>query len=146
MSNLDTALLIVLCLNAFLFMGQVALLSINPGAAHYFNCKDTTIGQLEASNCQSASYSINDQNPGSKLPEGQSGVSATTGNIFTDTFAAAKSWLLDSTGLSYVITILSAPTSMLKMMGLPTAFSFAVGVIWYGLTFFFIVAWLVARL
>jgi len=145
MSNLTNALAIVLAINVMMFLGQSAILSMDSEAGTFYNCEGTIIGGFEQSACANSEYLLNDADSASLLPEGAQSVNPETGNIFTDAFSGIKTWLLDSTGLSYLVNILSAPTNFLKMMGLPSAFSFAVGALWYGLTLFLIVGFLFGR-
>lgn len=146
MSFLTRILLIVLGINAMLMLGQAAVLEINPsGAPVFFDCQGTIFGELEQNGCTTGTYVLNDTTPTSLLPSGETSVSPTTGNIFTDGFTALKNWLLTSTGLGYVTSILGAPSNFLKMMGLPPVFSFVVGALWYGLTLFLIIAFLIGR-
>ena len=146
MSNLTMGLVVVLAINVVMFIGQAAILEINPEGPVLYHCNGTILGALEQTGCSNqGSYVLDDTDPANRLPSGEGSVSPTTGNIFTDAFTAAKSWLLDTMGLSYVVSLLGAPMSFLESLGLPSAFSFAVGAMWYGLTLFLIVAFLLGR-
>ena len=144
MSNLTNALAIVLGINALLFLSQVAVLELDSSAGTFYNCEGTILAEFEQGNCTNANYVL-DNNPIDLLPSGSSSVNPDTGNIFTDGFSAIKNWFLDITGVSYIIAIVSAPYNLLKVMGLPSAFAFAVGGLWYGLTLFLIIAFMFGR-
>lgn len=145
MSNLTSALILVLAVNVVMFLGQAAILEINPEGSRFYNCEGSILATLDQGNCTAGTYVLDDTDPAGRLPSGESSVSPETGNVFTDAFTAAKSWFLDSLGLSYLVAILAAPVSFLSAIGLPSAFSFAVGVLWYGVTLFLIVAFILGR-
>lgn len=146
MSNLTTALIIVLSINAMLFLGQAAALNIAADAPTFYNCQGTIFGQIEQQGCQNTSlYLLNDTNPSSVLPSGESSVSPETGNIFTDAFTSIKSFFIDTLGLGYLVAIVSAPSNLLKGLGLPSEFSFAVGALWYLTTLFLVIAFFWGR-
>lgn len=146
MAELGNALAIVLSINALLFLGQVAALEMNPeGPVQFYNCQGSILGQLETGSCAGPTYILNDTNPSNLLPSQGSQIQISNGNIFTDTFSAAISWLTQTTGLNYLYQIVSAPSNFLKALGLPQQFSFAIGALWYGFTFFLIVAYIMGR-
>jgi hypothetical protein len=145
MASLGTVLAIVLGVNIMLWMGQVAVLNLNPSGPTFYSCKDSMIGSFEASNCQSSNYVLNDANVTSQLPTGGSTINVGNGNVFTDTFSAISSWFTRSTGINYVYNILAAPANFLKAIGVPDEFSFAVGAFWYGFTLLVIVAFFFGR-
>lgn len=146
MSNLTTALIIVLSINCMLFLGQYAILQVSADAPNFYNCEGTIFGQIESQGCRnSTNYQLNDSNPASRLPGGATGVDPTTGNIFTDAFTSIKSFFINTLGLGYIVEILSAPSNFLKALGMPGAFSFAVGALWYGTTLFLIIAFFWGR-
>lgn len=145
MSNLTTGIAVMLGIQVMLFLAQIAITEIGGNEDVFYNCKDTIIGSFESQNCQGSSYLLNDTNPASLLPTGETSVNPETGNIFTDAFTGLKSWFLDSTGLSYLVNFLSAPSTLLKSMGLPSSFNFAVSALWYGIMLFLIIAFLFGR-
>lgn len=146
--DLTTALIVVLSINAFLFLGQMAVNHVADDTAPvYYNCEGSLIGTFEASHCSTGQYDLTGQDPSGMLPSKSTGlsVSAGSGNIITDSFISAQNWLLDKTGASYIFSILVAPANFLKAIGLPSEFAFAVGAIWYGVTLFLIVSWIMWR-
>lgn len=142
---LFNALAIVLGINIMMFLAQAAILDLDSDAGVFYNCEGTILAEFEKGNCESDAYLLTDDDPSNNFPSGATSVNPDTGNIFTDGFSGIKGWLFESTGLSYVVAILSAPSSILKAMGLPSAFSFAVGALWYGLTFLLIIAFAFGR-
>lgn len=123
--NLVGNLLIVISINMMLFFGQVAVSEINPDSTEFFNYKGSPLSTFDNGN-----YTIN-SNVTDKLPSTTSGVSPTTGNIFTDTVSTFKGWLLDTTGLNYVMIWFNALPNFLKAIHLPVAFAFGIGVLWH---------------
>lgn len=145
-STLTYAFMIVISINACLWLGQVAMLDINPDATEYITCEGTALGTVEANNCQiQGSYYLTDEDPTTRLPSSESSISPTTGNIFTDSFTAIKNWFLETTGLSYLVQVLSAPSNFLKAIGVPSEISFAFGGLWYLITLFLIIAFFTGR-
>jgi hypothetical protein len=139
MGNNTTALVIVLSINVMLFLGQAASLSLNPAGTKYYNNAGTLISDFDNGN-----YTV-PNDPNNLIPSGESSVNAETGNIFTDTFTTARSWILEKTGLGYLVNLLGAPANFLKAIGLPDVFAWGVGSMWYGVTLFFIVSWIMGR-
>jgi hypothetical protein len=139
MKEIVFLLLLVLCVDGFLFMGQTIVLDINPDAQRFYNYEGTLIKDNDAGN-----YTLN-EDVTAKLPTGTASVSPDTGNFFTDIFATAKNWLLESTGLSYVLAIVNALPNFLKILGLPSIFVFIVGSIWHTFTIFLFVLLLLGK-
>jgi len=145
MANITSALLIVLGINVIMFLAQTAILDLDSEGTSFYNCEGSIIAGFDKNNCTTSLYVLNDDDPKSVLPTGAKSVDPDTGNIFTDAFTGVKTWLLDSTGISYLTNMLSAPTNILKAIGVPSAFSFAIGALWYGITLFLLVAFLFGR-
>jgi len=148
MANLGAVLITVLCVNALLFLGQVAVMDLNPDGPNFYNCTDSLIGGFETNNCaDSTVYVLNDGggNITGQLPTGAGTITIASGNIFTDTFSAIANWFAQSTGLRYLYNLVAAPANFLKALNLPSEFSFAIAVIWYGFTIFIIAAFFFGR-
>ena len=145
MAELGNVLAVVLAVNAMLFLGQIAALEMNPEGPQFYNCAENILGGFEASNCATDVYVLNDADPSGQLPSSGSEIEVDSGNVFTDTFSAAVSWFTGATGLTYLYNVLSAPSNFLKAIGLPDAFAFAVGAMWYGFTLLTIVAFVLGR-
>lgn len=137
MGSLMNALIIVLCINALMMITQTAVLDINPANIFY----NGTGGIIET-------YNIDTADPKSELPGGSGDqVEGDTGffSVVTDLFSSFTSWLLDTTGLSSVISILKAPYNYLKAFGLPIEFVNIIGTLWYIITFVLLVLVLLQR-
>jgi hypothetical protein len=143
-NTLTWFLTVVLAVNVALFLGQTAIIELG-GQDNFYNCQGTIIGQLEQSGCSGSSFVLNNTNPSSRLPSGETSVNPETGNVFTDAFTGVKNWFIQDLGLGYLMAILGAPSNVLQAMGLPEAISFILGAFWYGLTLFLIVAFLFGR-
>lgn len=143
MGNLTTALIIVMAINTVMFITQFAILDINPSASQFYKCSDSTmLSAIERNACQQDNYSINYDNINSQIPNTGTEVSSATGNIFTDTFSAMRTWLLDSLGLSYIIDIVKAPYTFVRILLVPPEIAFIIAGFWYALTFFLFVNWI----
>jgi len=134
--SLTSALTIVLSINMLLWFGQIAVYELNPEGSTFFHNKDTLLDKYDAGN-----YTLDD-NAVDQLPSSESSVSVTTGNIFSDLFTTVKNWFLDSTGFSYILNVLSAPMSFLRVINLPQQFAFGIGAMWYGITLFLVIAFI----
>lgn len=139
MKEIVFLLLLVLSVDGFLFMGQTAVNDINPGSAQFYDYDGSLVKDNDVGN-----YTINEDISG-KLPTGTASVSPDTGNFFTDIFATAKNWLLETTGLGYILAIVNALPNFLKALALPSIFVFVVGSIWHTFTLFLIVLLLLGR-
>lgn len=144
MGNLTVALMFVLILNVFMFLGQASILELNPGAGTFFTNEGQLLDEFDK-NSGTGEPVLDTDGTYSNLPSGEGDVSPTTGNFFTDVFKSTKSWLGKKTGLAYLFGIVSAPYNLLKAIGLPNSFTFAIGSLWYGITFFLIVAFIIGR-
>jgi len=146
MTNLTSALIIVLAINMMLFLGQYAVLEMNSEASMVYDCGGGMVGNFDQNACSSGVYVLADNDPLNDLPDVASSVSPETGAVYTDAYTGVKGWLVETTGLGYLIEILSAPSNLLKSI-LPSApaFVFAIGFLWYGITLFLIVAFLFGR-
>jgi len=136
----------ILCINAMMFMGQISLLGVNPSGTEYMTCQGNLIGQLETSGCTvPGQYILNDSNPSGVLPSGQTAVDPNTGFQYTDSFTGIKGFFMNTLGLGYVVQVLSAPYNFLQALGLPQAYRFIIGSLWYAFTLFLIVGYFFGR-
>lgn len=144
MGSLSNALLIVLSINVLLFLGQVAIININPdNSAIFYNPKGSLICEFESTKClTNGSYIIDETDPSSRLPSSTGSVNIETGNVFTDTWTVIKNWLLDTLGLGYLFMMLSGPYTFLKVLQLPPEIYWSLGSLWYGFTLFLVINWL----
>lgn len=139
--TLGTILAIILGVNVVFFLLSTAIVKVNPDAANFYNCEGSIIGKLESQNCKGATHYLNDTDPAANLPSSQGSISPETGNIFTDIWTMSKNWLLEKTGLGYLLEILGGPSTLMKTLHFDPDLTFAIGVLWYGFTLFIIVSW-----
>lgn len=145
MGNLTNALIIVMAINAVLFMGKVSIMEINPtNTGYHYDCNGNVLSQFERNGCNNAtSYgliNVNNNSISSQLPSNPTIIDS-IGQFFTDIYSSVRNWLLDSLGLSYVLAVLTAPSDFLSMTGLPESFVWVISAFWYGITLFLIVNW-----
>lgn len=139
MGNNSVALVIVLSINVMMFLGQAAAISMNPSGTVFYNNEGSLLSDFDRGN-----YTV-PNDPNDLIPTGEASVNPETGNIFTDTFSATRSWILETTGLGYLVNLLGAPAQFLYSIGLPAAFAWAVGAMWYAFTLFVIVSFILGR-
>lgn len=145
MGELFTALAVVLSINALMVLAQISVIAMNPAAAQFYNCQGDLLGLMDANDCQAATYAMNDTNPTSFLPSQGGEIQIDSGAAYTDTSASANTWLSGGKGLNYLNTIVSTPKNMLVAIGVPGPFAFVVGTLWYLLTVFLIVGFVLGR-
>lgn len=138
-------LLLVLCVDGFLFMGQLAVNDTFPGAQQFYGYQ----GSLVQANDIDGNFTLT-EDVVNKLPTGTTAVSPDNdGNFFTDIFSTAKNWLVDNvletTGVKYILAIVNAVPNFLKVLGLPREFVFIVGSIWHSFTIFMIALLIMGR-
>jgi len=135
------ALLIILAIDVVFFLGQESLHNINPDG--------TQFSTAHLINSYGNNYTINPDDVSLELPDVEGSINVETGNIFTDSFTAIKTWFSDTTGLTYLKNFVGAPVTFLNAI-LPDEnykmFIFAIAGLWYGLTLFVIVAFAIGRL
>jgi len=130
-----TWIIFVVLLDAFLFMGQLAITEINPETGTRFFDIDASLTKGQDA---SGNYTLNPFNM-SQLPSGEDSVSPETGNIFTDIFASIKSWIADTTGISYIVSFINAFPNFLTSLNLPTIFVFVIGSVWHTINVFLLI-------
>lgn len=122
--------------------GQINLAEDNgiSSQTKIFNYEGSHIAGFDSGN-----YTLN-EDIASQLPSGtgSSSVDEDDGNIFTDTFKTVKNWLLETTGLKYVISVLNALPNFVKLIFTAEydSVAFALGYLWNALVVFAIVFWL----
>jgi len=130
-----------------MLMFVVDLAQTNVAAEEGIN-SSTSLFNYDGSHIQSfdkGNYTL-DEDIASQLPTGSgtADVDEDSGNIFTDTFKTIKNWLLETTGLKYVINVLNALPNFVKLI-FPSEYAevaFAIGYLWNALTVFALVFWL----
>jgi len=135
----------ILCINAMMMLGQIAILETSNDAIQFMDCKGTIMGQLEQGGCNGTSYILDDSNPTGRLPSGESSVAPDTGFTYTDSFTGIKGFFLNTLGLGYLGQILSAPYNFLKALHLPQAFVFIIGSMWYAFSLILVISYLFGR-
>ena len=139
MGNMTTAVIFVVVVNVLMFLTQAAMLDLNPDQPKIFNCEGTLMEERDLNACKGSYYQLDTDSASSDLPTAESSISPTTGNIFTDTFTSIKSWF--TTKINFVAQILTAPYNLISHIpGVPNAFVFAIGTLWYTISLFCIIA------
>ena len=139
MGNLTIALVFVVTLNVLMFLTQSVILDLNPEAPVFWNNKGTILEGLDKTGGTGDPVLDTDKIK-TDLPSGEGAISPETGAFYTDTFSSKRAWWTKIPGLEYLYNVASAPYNILKAVGLPNDFVFAIGGLWYAVTFFLIVA------
>jgi len=135
--KLLASLIILLCIDIMLVLGNVSMEKINPSSSNQFmNYDQSLISQYDT-----GGYTLNSSSASHYLPETDETISG-TGNIFTDTFKSAKSWWSISKIFS---PLLFGPVVYFESIGLPIEIVFSLGILWFLTTLFLIVAFILGR-
>ena len=133
------ALVFILAMNVMFFLGQTAVLKVNPDGPVFFNENENMIGSYNNGN-----YTLN-ENIAGELPTTEIAVSPDTtdsGGYFTDVWQSLSAWFTDTsvgTGITYLLNIVNAFPHFLSVIGAPIEIVFAIGFFWHALTVFLIV-------
>jgi len=149
MDKLDTMLVVILAIDLIMFFGQLAMLEVNPDAPVLYNYDGSRLSEFDKGN-----YTTLDVNDAlADMPEAATSVSTeedSSGNWLTDGFKTVKEWVSGGasavgSGAKYIFSILGGPTTYLSSLNLPREFVFAIGALWYALTIFLFVAFMLGR-
>jgi len=146
-AKLGMFLLINICLSVVLFMFQssIAQLGAEEGIDGITDI-NFDYNSSAVSTFDSGGYTINGtiEDAINSIQAEETEVGADEGNWFTDTFKTIKNWLLETTGVKFILGVLNAvPNFISSMFGETYAiYSFGINVIWYVATIFSIVFWL----
>jgi hypothetical protein len=144
--TITVAFFTVLCINAMLFIGQVAITNTSSDAVQFMNCQGNIMGQLEQGNCSTpGSYILDDSDPSGRLSGGGTSVDPDTGFSYTDSYTGLKGFFLNTLGLGYLGIILSAPYNFLKALHLPQVMVFIIGSLWYAFSLMLLIGYLFGR-
>ena len=127
MSNLTNALLVVLCINAMLFIGQASINAMG-GSEMFYDQSTGTCTTLD---------------PSDSLPDTSQSVDPDTGLSYTDDYSTGSNWLKNNGKCTS--SIANAPANFMRYLGTPVIFNYAVETLWYLLTLFLLVSWLLGR-
>lgn len=144
--NFGGALLVILLIDAFLFMGQSAVsdvLGYERLNGNYISIGSE--GDLLSKNMLNGTYVLDTSEAKVKgdFIAGTPVVQAGTLDLFVDTFTAIKEWFFDVTGLSIAFEVLGGPYYYCTALQLeldPNWFCFSIGAVWYILTLFLAIA------
>lgn len=147
MSNITIAVTFVWILNILMWMSQAAIVDLNPTAdspIRFYNCSGTVIQSYSTSpNCDQIAIP-NSNSINSELPISVKQTEETSGFFIVDVLSSAKNWITDK--LEYFGAIVTAPYSILKAIpGLPNGFAGAIAIMWYAISIFLLVAFILGR-
>jgi hypothetical protein len=143
--SVGMAILIILCIDGILFMGQYAIYDIGAemgieAETVFFHYPDSFLSKFAHNGTITTNSSIDD------LLGTDSEVNPETGDVFTDTFAKVKSWFTGiGAGMAIFFEALAGPYRYFVMLGMPWWFNLSFGAIWYGITILLFVAFIAGR-
>lgn len=134
-------LVLIVCIDLLSFLGQAAITDINPDKVNFYTCE----GGVLQSGSTNGNCTNQIQDPRENLPDATEPLLPTTENIFTDMFNSIKSFFVEKSGIGDVFLILIGPVRYLAPLGLPLAFTFALGAAWLIISFFVLISFFWGR-
>jgi len=145
---LPQILIMVLSINVMLFTAQVSIMNVGVEegfeVGSFYSPNGSMLCQADSANCAGGTYILNNTDPTALFPDNEP-IDSGDGNFFTDMFGSIKTFFSDTLGLGYVFDLLSGPSTIIKMMGVPQEISFALGAMWYLFTFLILMAFFWGR-
>ena len=133
MGNYTMAAVFIILLNVLLFFSAQAMSSINPDGVVCYHTEGSVLeGKIQQSGNQTTANTdvLND------LPGPQEAVTTGSSNLFTDIFNSILSSIKSIPGLSFVLSVVKAPSNIFGCMEfLPSAFITGINVFWYLISF-----------
>lgn len=140
------AMVVLFCISALFMLSQIGMRDINPSSSIWYNCEGGLLsGALMGGNCTSSGAYALSTNISDRFASQSVTVSQTTGDVFTDTFTAAKTWLFEKMGLGYVYDLLSAPYGIINVITHMPALAAAISAIFYLVMLFLLISWVMGR-
>ena len=132
----------MMAVNVLMFWTQTGVNAIAEEEAvtgpNFFSYEDSALYQYD----DDGNYTIV-QDVASRLPESDSGaILPDSDNFFTDIFNTFKNWFLQTTGLRYLVDLVTAVPNLLANLGLPREMAYGLGVLWHAISFFVFIAFL----
>ena len=146
--KLSMFLLINICLSVILFMFQISVANIGTeeGIININNVNFDYNGSAIKGFETNGEYYINGtiDEVINTIQTEDAEVDQDEGNWFTDTFKTVKNWLLESTGIKWVLGVLNAVPNFISSLFGETysIYAFGLNVIWYVSTIFAVIFWL----
>lgn len=134
-------LVIMLSINVGLTFTQTAILDLG-STASVLNTSNSPLSNYHTGNLQTGTSLITED----MIPSGNDTVTGDTGNIFTDTYVALKTYVstgLDSIG--FLVNVLNQPAGFLRTIGINAGICLAIQIIWSMMFLIFITAWIMGR-
>lgn len=134
------ALVFILAVNVMFFLGQTAVLKINPDGPVFFHEDNNMIGEYKTNGTYVLDEDVISELPSNELAVAPNEDSPT--GYFTDVWQSVKNWFTDTTvgrGVTYLLNIVNAFPHFLSVIGTPKEIVFALGFFWHALTVFLIV-------
>lgn len=135
-----TAFIIVLCIDAVLFMAQYAVADINPDSTLNFLSSAGTFHQQS----DKGNYTLNASSYSEYMPSGIGSAPDTdTGLSIIDIFSTLRNWV--TTGGALILALLGGPYFILLAIGAPSILAFSVGVVWFISNLVLLIAFVTGR-
>lgn len=124
-SNVTTMLLIVLCLEFVLLLGQIAIVNINPDSSATLFKNNSLYGEFTTADGTMINSTLQDD----ALPSANPGVNVDTSE-FTDSITSVRSWAYGGVGQRILATLFFGPATYLSYTNAPEEFVTALAGLW----------------
>ena len=145
MGSITTMFVFVWMVNILIFLAQAAMIDMSPEPVKFYNSSGSVLEQYSTDNninMPNSDQASSDLNPASA--ESESGGVLETLITFIDAIASTKKWIQDH--ISYFTSVILGPYNIIKAIpGLPLQFVGAIGILWYGLSIFLLIAFIFGR-
>jgi hypothetical protein len=144
MGNLTIWAMFIITVNVLLIMVQIGAVNINPSfdqSNPLVKCNETIAG--DRGTCGTGSYSYNGQGIEEDLPTSVTQTQE-SGNFVTDIYNTMRGWITNKVGAGYdyFSMVTGGVGSMLKQAGVDNSFANLINVIWWGVSFILVLAWI----
>jgi hypothetical protein len=139
-------LLIILCMDLVLFLGQTAVHNINPDST-LSGFEPRLINQYQTSPGSYDIGSVNASSLDSAFPGAQRDISGSGSGFFPDIWNTIRDWIFNSP-LGIILQIFGAPFFFLKAIlpGVEYApLVWGVGAVWFAFSLFAVIGWALGR-
>lgn len=143
-------LVLMLALTSMMYLGSATLDSVNvlagTNSSLNFDCKSSMISGFSSNSCDNISVSLDENMARDNIRNiSTSGKNDPVSVIVTSVvniFNGFQTWILNNTPVGFIVGMIKAPYTFLKLMGLDQIWCFGLASIWYGTMTFLLVQWL----
>ncbi|HHE36488.1 MAG TPA: hypothetical protein ENL16_01585 [Candidatus Woesearchaeota archaeon] len=138
------AVIIMMSINIILWLTQMSIMEINPGAPSFFNVSNSPATNY-ITNGELTNRSVADSLPEEVKGTEGGGVTTSLTSFFSDPISTIKNFFLKTLGLEQVGNVLKAPYDFMKSVGIPQQIALMIAVLWYSFNIILLALVIVGR-